>query len=83
MNPGQTTAIDTFQVPFAKQIELIEVEEVGGVKMLKIRIREGARFTLVDLDPVSAKRWGEAMVAWADSHFGDESPRDNGQDDGQ
>jgi len=83
MNSGHNTAIDAFQVPFAKQIELIEVEEEGGVKMLKIRIREGARFTLVDLDPVSAKRWGEAMVAWADNHFDGDNPRYNGQDDGQ
>jgi hypothetical protein len=35
--------------------------------MLRIRIREGRRFTIVDLDAETAGRWGNLMAAWAAS----------------
>jgi hypothetical protein len=37
----------------------------GGTSLLRIRIREGKRFTIFDIDPVSARQWGEAMQRWA------------------
>ena len=38
--------------------------------LLRLRIREGKRFTVFDIDPVSARRWAEAMAAWADRQPG-------------
>lgn len=59
--------IDKFLCPFGGQeIELQHVEyEAGGIPVLRLRIREKKRFTIFDMDPVSAARWGEAMLAWA------------------
>lgn len=64
-----TTRIDKFLCPFGGQeIELLQVEyEAGGMPVLRLRIRERRRFTIFEIDPASAARWGEAMVSWARS----------------
>jgi hypothetical protein len=57
-----------FRNPFGNQeIEFQEViYEGGGTPMLRLRIRErGARFTIFDVDPVTAKFWAEEMLKWA------------------
>ena len=61
------TPIDAFVLPIGRQaIELQRiVYESGGMPQLRLRIREGKRFTVIDIDPGSAERWGRAMVAWA------------------
>ncbi len=65
MSQEQTRSLDKFEAPFAKQIELLEVIHDGGVRLLRVRIREGSRFTILDLDPVTAAHWGGAMADWA------------------
>ena len=48
-----------------QQIELQHVDhEEGGLNMLRVRIREGKRFTIFDIDPVTARAWGEALLQW-------------------
>ncbi len=56
-----------FRVPIGNQaIELQEfVYEAGGMPMLRTRIREGSRFTIFDIDPVTAAQWGKALCDWA------------------
>lgn len=60
------TSLETFVVPLGGQaIELQEaVHAEGGMALLRIRIREGKRFTVFDVDAQTAQRWGEAMTAW-------------------
>ena len=62
----QITPIDKFVLPIGRQeIELQRiVYESGGMPLLRVRIREGKRFTVFDIDPESAERWGQAMLAW-------------------
>ena len=49
-----------------QQLELQQVEyRHGGIRLLRIRLREGRRFTVIDIDPLSARQWGEAMSDWA------------------
>jgi hypothetical protein len=61
------TPLEKFTVPLGGQtIDLQEVVHIGGgMRLLRVRIREGKRFTVFDIDPASARGWGEAMVAWA------------------
>lgn len=61
------TSLDKFRVPIGNQeIELQQVEfEAGGMPLLKLRIRERTRFTIFEIDPVTAERWGRQMVEWA------------------
>lgn len=65
MNPE--SQIDKFKLPLTGQeIDLQELRYEGGaMRQLQVRIRERTRFTTVDCDPVTAKRWAEAMLAWA------------------
>ena len=37
----------------------------GGMSLLRIRIREGKRFTIFDIDPATALQWADAMKDWA------------------
>ena len=63
----KVTSLDKFRVPIGNQeIELQEFEyETGGMPMLRIRIREHHRFTIFEIDPVTARRWGQVMIDWA------------------
>ncbi len=60
-------SLDKFRVPVGNQeIELQQIEfEAGGVPVLRLRIREHRRFTIFDIDPVTAGHWGELMAAWS------------------
>jgi hypothetical protein len=35
------------------------------MSMLRTRIREKSRFTVFDVDPLTAEQWGQALLAWA------------------
>lgn len=64
---AQLTPMESFLVPIGGQtIDLQQVDhEAGGMSMLRIRIRERSRFTVFDIDPLTALRWGETMTRWA------------------
>jgi hypothetical protein len=61
------TSLDKFRVPLGNQeIELQQIEfEAGGVPILRLRIREHRRFTIFDIDAVTAGRWADVMQAWS------------------
>ena len=64
----QITSLLKFRNPYGNQeIELQQVVyAAGGTPMMRLRIRErGARFTIFDVDPITAQHWAEAMLAWA------------------
>ena len=66
------TSLDRFTVPIGRQeIELSELaHDAGGMPLLRVRIRERSRFTIFDIDPLTARRWGEAMQRWGESRQG-------------
>ena len=50
-----------------QEIELQQIDfEGGGMSLLRTRIREKSRFTVFDIDPATARAWGEALLRWAD-----------------
>ncbi len=65
----QVTELEKFKVPLGGQeVELQEISHAaGGMPMLRIRIREGKRFTIFDIDPLTATKWSEAMRRWAEA----------------
>ncbi|MCS6944164.1 MAG: hypothetical protein RMK97_01905 [Sutterellaceae bacterium] len=72
------TPVASLQVPLGgQQIELQQVDFVhGGISLLRVRIREGRRFTVFDIDPGSAAAWGAAMLRWANQQpAGADSPQ--------
>lgn len=57
------------RVPLGGQeVELQQIDfPGGGMSLLRTRIRENSRFTVFDVDPQTAREWGEALLRWADS----------------
>ncbi|HNQ04024.1 MAG TPA: hypothetical protein PKH69_05370 [Thiobacillaceae bacterium] len=78
----QITSLTKFRNPFGNQeIEFLDVRyAAGGTPMLRLRIRErGARFTIFDVDPLTAKFWAGEMLKWAESLAGDPTPGTAGE----
>lgn len=49
-----------------QDIELQQLDfDGGGMSLLRTRIREKSRFTVFDIDPVTAEQWGRALLEWA------------------
>ncbi len=66
------TPLAKFTIPVTAQvIELQQLDfEGGSMSLLRTRIREKSRFTVFDIDPQSARLWGEALLRWASSQPG-------------
>jgi hypothetical protein len=67
-NMAKITELNKFTVPLGgQQIELQQIDHAeNGMSMLRVRIREGKRFTIFDIDSATAKQWAVAMQQWAD-----------------
>ena len=62
-----TRELGTFTTPFKRQeILLQDVQHESGLQMLEIRIREGRRFTIVELDAELAGQMSRQMADWAE-----------------
>lgn len=61
--------LDKFTLPLGQQqVELQQIVHAeGAMPMLRMRIREGKRFTIFDLDPVTTAALANAMLDWAKS----------------
>lgn len=64
---AQITELGKIQVPLGgQQIELQQIDHAeDGMSMLRVRIREGKRFTIFDIDPATTEQWATAMLQWA------------------
>lgn len=49
--------------------QVIELQQLdyaaGGMSLLRTRIREKSRFTVFEIDPLTARLWGDALLRWA------------------
>jgi len=59
------TELDKFTAPYGREVKLENVSYENGARVLRIHIREGNRFTVMDIDDNTASDWGSAMLAWA------------------
>jgi hypothetical protein len=59
------SALDSFPAPYGRQVSLDDVKHDSGLRMLRLRIREGSRFTVMDIDEATATRWASVMSSWA------------------
>ncbi len=53
--------------PYGRRIRLDEVAYDGGMNLLRLTIREGSRFTILEIDAPTAREWGGMMTQWASS----------------
>lgn len=63
------TELDKLTVPLGgQQIELQQIDHAeGGMSLLRIRVREGKRFTIFDIDAQTAARLTATMQTWVAS----------------
>ena len=66
---AQINELAKFKVPLGSQeVELQQIDHAeGGMSLMRIRIREGKRFTIFDIDPITARQWARVMQDWADT----------------
>ncbi len=65
MTGENVTRIERFPAPWGREITLDNVDHESGMRMLRITVREGRRFTIFDLDAERAAHFGEALADWA------------------
>jgi hypothetical protein len=52
--------------PYGRRIRLDEMAYDSGMRLLRLTIREGSRFTILEIDAETAANWGRRMTLWAD-----------------
>jgi len=65
MIDATVTRLDKFTAPYGKELTLENVAYENGMRVLRVHIREGNRFTVMDIDENTASTWAAAMSAWA------------------
>jgi hypothetical protein len=53
--------------PYGREVALERVEYESGMVLLRIKIREGRRHTILEIDRDTAWQWGSGLLAFADS----------------
>lgn len=66
MSESVKTRIGEIQAPYGRNIRLDNLAHESGMEMLRLTIREGFRYTILEIDAETAKAWGDAMNAWAE-----------------
>ena len=64
MSDEIVTTLTEIDAPYGRKIVLESVRHASDMNMLRIRIREGVRFTVLDIDEETARRMSAAMTAW-------------------
>jgi len=57
--------IEVLNAPWHKELTISESTYEGGFKMFHLRIKEGKRFTDLELDAETASHIAELMGSWA------------------
>jgi hypothetical protein len=60
------TRIATIEAPYRREIWLDDMKFESDMNLLRVTIKEGRRFTQIDLDAATAKRWAREMNNWAE-----------------
>lgn len=64
--------IGEIAAPYGRNVKLDEVAYESGMTLLRVTIREGGRFTILEIDAAAAGQWGKMMMEWAQSRSPEE-----------
>jgi hypothetical protein len=67
------TRIATIDAPYRREIWLDDLQFESGMRLLRVTIKEGRRFTQLDLDTATADRWAQIMLDWTHRTSEDQS----------
>jgi hypothetical protein len=65
MTTAPKREIGEIEAPYRRRIRLEEVDYESGMALLRLTIREGARYTILEIDDETAEKWGRMMLDWA------------------
>ena len=70
MNAGHQSISDIEEInaPWNKLVTIQEATYEGGFKMVRLRIKEGKRFTDLELDSETAANLAELLRKWAEDN---------------
>lgn len=68
MSDSVKTRLKAFAAPYGREVRLDDVAYESGLKMLRVTIREGARYTILELDAAAALEWADEMRKWAEGN---------------
>lgn len=68
MTTAPKREIGEIEAPYRRKIKLDEVAYDSGMTLLRLTIREGARYTILEIDPQTAGLWGRMMSEWSQGH---------------
>ena len=63
----KTRTMESIDAPFGEVVELRQILHDSGIPLLRIIIRDGERYTKIEVDPATAHRWGRMMTRWAET----------------
>ncbi|MHB8884947.1 MAG: DUF6967 family protein [Methylovirgula sp.] len=66
MTETHKTRRETIIAPYGREIRLDDVAFESGMRLLRVTIREGGRYTILDLDAATVTQWSRAMRDWAE-----------------
>lgn len=67
MSNEEQALIEEFAAPYNRTVKLESIMHESGMAMLRIHIREGRRFTIMDLDKDTAQKMGQHILNWAEA----------------
>lgn len=65
MSAESKTRLATIEAPYRREVWLDEVQFESGMRLLRVTIKEGRRFTQLDIDAATAEQWCQVMLDWA------------------
>jgi len=65
MSQAPKQEIGEIAAPYGRRIRLDEIAYESGMTLLRVTIREGGRYTILEIDPATADQWGRLMAEWA------------------
>lgn len=67
MTDSVKTRLETITAPYGREIRLDDVAYESGMKLLRVTIREGSRYTILEIDATTATAWAQVMTRWSAS----------------
>lgn len=58
--------METLHTPFEQIIEIRQIIHESGVPLLRLIVRDGERYQLLDLDVATAHALGKTLKTWAE-----------------
>ena len=65
MSDSVKTRLKTIAAPYGREVRLDGVAYASGMKLLRVTIREGGRYTVLEIDAATAMEWADEMRRWA------------------